>query len=135
VAARKGVESLGLDGMDGMAYFPCTDIVREIETGPDFSMIRAPSPSFVMENVPPCLGLGKSAWPAWPFLSPAWFSGEKFPDPLLFAATFLEELNRVKSLECAGCAADAACRGMHVNYVRKFGFKVLEPLPGRGRRR
>jgi len=135
VAARKGVESLlRTTTVDGIVYFPCTDIVQEIERGPDFSRIRPPSPP-IMENVPPCLSRGRSAWPLWPHLAPGWFSDEDFPDPLLFAATFLGELNRAKSLRCEDCGENRSCLGMHINYLRKYGFEVLRPLDGSGRRR
>jgi MoaA/NifB/PqqE/SkfB family radical SAM enzyme len=32
-----------------------------------------------------------------------------------------------KSLRCRGCPADAQCRGMHINYLRTFGFRALDP--------
>jgi MoaA/NifB/PqqE/SkfB family radical SAM enzyme len=34
-----------------------------------------------------------------------------------------------KSTRCAGCRANDQCAGVHVNYVRQFGFAALEPIP------
>jgi len=33
-----------------------------------------------------------------------------------------------KSTRCEGCAVNDRCDGVHVNYVRQFGFAALEPL-------
>jgi len=32
-----------------------------------------------------------------------------------------------KSERCRGCRHDATCEGVHVNYVRQFGYRALEP--------
>ena len=34
----------------------------------------------------------------------------------------------VKSDRCADCAAEARCRGMHINFIRVFGFRCLRPI-------
>jgi hypothetical protein len=36
----------------------------------------------------------------------------------------------VKSLRCKACAHVEACEGVHVNYVRAFGFEGLQPVVG-----
>ncbi len=38
-----------------------------------------------------------------------------------------------RSLRCYRCAEQDHCRGMHVNYLRNHGFKVLRPLDGEGK--
>ncbi len=34
-----------------------------------------------------------------------------------------------KSVRCRACALDGACRGMHIQYLRTHGFRVLAPIP------
>ncbi len=34
----------------------------------------------------------------------------------------------VKSLRCTGCMHNDICRGMHINFIRLFGFKVLKEI-------
>lgn len=34
-----------------------------------------------------------------------------------------------KSVRCRGCALDASCRGMHIQYLRAHGFRALQPIP------
>ena len=41
---------------------------------------------------------------------------------------YIENRYYAKSLRCKSCVHDSECRGMHINYVRSFGFKGLEPV-------
>jgi MoaA/NifB/PqqE/SkfB family radical SAM enzyme len=34
----------------------------------------------------------------------------------------------VKSSRCSDCIKDESCRGMHINFIRIFGFKILKPV-------
>ncbi|MCC6557010.1 MAG: radical SAM protein [Polyangiaceae bacterium] len=43
------------------------------------------------------------------------------------AARFYWQRFMTKSERCRGCRHDAACEGVHVNYVRHFGYRALRP--------
>ncbi len=35
---------------------------------------------------------------------------------------------RTKSRRCRTCRFDATCSGVHINYVRAHGYRVLQPV-------
>jgi hypothetical protein len=45
-----------------------------------------------------------------------------------YAKRYIVDHYRTKSLRCRGCAFDASCDGLHVNYVRAHGYGVMEPV-------
>jgi molybdenum cofactor biosynthesis enzyme MoaA len=45
-----------------------------------------------------------------------------------YAKRYILDHYRTKSLRCRGCAFDASCDGLHVNYVRAHGYGVMEPV-------
>ena len=34
-----------------------------------------------------------------------------------------------KSVRCRGCALNATCKGMHIQFLRAHGFGSLQPIP------
>lgn len=40
-------------------------------------------------------------------------------------------LYRRKSTRCAACAHQASCEGIHINFIRAYGFEVLNPIKER----
>jgi hypothetical protein len=45
-----------------------------------------------------------------------------------YSRHYIENRYYSKSLRCKSCAHDRDCRGMHINYIRSFGFKGFEPV-------
>lgn len=45
-----------------------------------------------------------------------------------FVEGFVTESYYSKSIRCNDCVERDACRGLHVNEIRRFGFKQLEPI-------
>lgn len=45
-----------------------------------------------------------------------------------FTQRFVAEGFRTKALRCGGCAENARCPGVHVNWVRAHGFEPLAPI-------
>jgi len=41
---------------------------------------------------------------------------------------FLLERNYYKSLRCKRCIFTTQCKGIHINHIRRFGFKILKPI-------
>ncbi|MDP2090465.1 MAG: radical SAM protein [Candidatus Gracilibacteria bacterium] len=41
---------------------------------------------------------------------------------------YINNLYRIKSLNCKKCKYDKECKGIHINFVRSYGFKVLESV-------
>lgn len=44
-----------------------------------------------------------------------------------FTESYIIREYNAKSLRCGACAADAACDGAHINYLRRYGFAALRP--------
>jgi MoaA/NifB/PqqE/SkfB family radical SAM enzyme len=110
-----------------LAYLPEADMGKELAGGPDFGKIGRNRSFREMIDVPPCLSGNRTAWSTWPWISSEWFDEDMLPDPLKFASDFIGRLNRSKSLRCRSCEHDGSCRGIHVNYLRRFGYKILKP--------
>ena len=131
VIARKNLEPSSLpNGISSIVYFPLEDITEEFELGPDLKKVSIRMPGMTMINVPQCISGGRASWPAWPFISADWFNDDLLPDPLKFARTFIAELNYTKRAKCESCSANDSCRGIHINYVRRFGYRALKPITG-----
>ena len=53
----------------------------------------------------------------------------KYPaDIYQFSDFYINHRYFVKSLRCNDCKLNQSCQGMHINYIRKFGFKKLNPI-------
>ncbi len=46
---------------------------------------------------------------------------------------YIEHEYYAKSLRCHRCAKNDSCSGLHINYLRNHGFKILRPLDAAGR--
>jgi MoaA/NifB/PqqE/SkfB family radical SAM enzyme len=45
-----------------------------------------------------------------------------------FVTSFVEDHYYAKSLRCRSCIKEPECQGLHVNYLRRFGFRQIEPI-------
>lgn len=89
-----------------------------------FSTWTSPVP---VEDVPPCL-CGPAARPgAARSFDARWLDDAGRFSMLGFVASFVVDAYFVKSLRCRPCSHSAACRGLHINTARRFGFAMLTP--------
>ena len=80
-----------------------------------------------VENVPACL-LGRPPVPHPRTLDVAMLGPDGRVDMAAYTRRYVADAYYTKAVRCAGCAANAACRGVHVNWVRAHGFAPLSPI-------
>jgi hypothetical protein len=85
-------------------------------------------PGTAVSGVPPCLAPGATWHPDRRILDASLFHDDGRMDIDAFVTAYIEAEYRVKSLRCGTCAADARCRGDHIQRVRAKGLGRLEPL-------
>ncbi|MDD4530379.1 MAG: radical SAM protein [Candidatus Gracilibacteria bacterium] len=47
-----------------------------------------------------------------------------------YTKKYISDLYRIKSLRCRKCVYNKRCEGLHINFIRAYGFKVLDPIIG-----
>ena len=52
----------------------------------------------------------------------------KTPDPKQMLNEYISNDYYVKSLRCNKCKKNTDCKGMHINFIRTFGFKILKEV-------
>lgn len=45
-----------------------------------------------------------------------------------YTQKYIKNLYRKKSLRCSECVHNNTCRGIHLNYIRSYGFSILQPI-------
>lgn len=45
-----------------------------------------------------------------------------------YTKNYIKNLYRKKSLRCAGCKYVNECEGIHINFIRSYGFEILYPI-------
>ena len=78
-------------------------------------------------GIAPCLGFGAAAETA-PLLDLDALDDPQTIDIARAAQWFAAEAYTTRSRRCAQCAAYDSCSGMHVDYIRAFGYSCLEPM-------
>jgi MoaA/NifB/PqqE/SkfB family radical SAM enzyme len=81
-----------------------------------------------VEDVPACI-LGRPPRERPRVLDTAMMSATGRVEIFRYARRYLMEHYRTKSLRCGGCAHNATCDGMHINFVRAHGYAVMQPIP------
>ncbi len=56
------------------------------------------------------------------------YEGKEFVDIFDFVKYYIENLYYSKSLRCKDCVNDSNCLGLHINYLRLYGYKILKPI-------
>lgn len=80
-----------------------------------------------VEGVPKCIASERArATPST--LDAAMMTPEGELEIFRFARRYVQSDYRVKSLRCKTCKYVGTCEGLHVNYVRAFGFAALQPV-------
>lgn len=101
-----------------------TEEEREI---PDIRIVKKISRKYQMRiaNLPLCIS-GRF-YRGNPMMFRADFISNGDFDLLTIASEYLLNHNYHKSLRCKGCVHNSQCKGMHINHLRRFGFKILRP--------
>lgn len=45
-----------------------------------------------------------------------------------YTKNYVKNLYRKKSLDCKKCKFNNTCQGMHINFIRAYGFEILHPI-------
>ena len=80
-----------------------------------------------VENVPHCI-LGRAPRPHPVTLDTAMLGSDSRIDMTAYAKRYVADAYYTKAVRCGKCSENAACRGVHINWVRAHGFAALEPL-------
>jgi len=90
-----------------------------------FSKVRLPG--FKIKNIPICLyPKGEIVVREGNDISK--IDSKDFIDIYQYTDWFILNRYYTKSLRCRDCQYFKSCPGMHINYIRNFGYKVLSPL-------
>ncbi len=71
-------------------------------------------------NIPKCLG-GSWIYQSYRDTKQQWDLEE-------YTKQYSTDLYRKKSLRCRGCKYDTTCEGIHLNFIRSYGFGILHPI-------
>lgn len=77
-------------------------------------------------NLPKCIS--RSHFKSNPYFFKAEFIKENGFDLMEIAKDFLLNKNYHRSLRCKDCIHYSQCMGIHINHIRRFGFKILKPI-------
>jgi MoaA/NifB/PqqE/SkfB family radical SAM enzyme len=102
-------------------------LANDVDAKAFFGRYRGAAP---VENVPPCLAGPERARPQERTLDAAMLGPDGRVDMKAYTQRFVEDGFYTKALRCKDCAVNAACRGVHVNWVRAHSFEALRPLEG-----
>lgn len=47
-----------------------------------------------------------------------------------YTEKYISNMYRKKSTRCKQCKYNTTCEGIHINFIRSYGFKILEPIQG-----
>lgn len=97
---------------------------HDVDLAAFFAACRA---DVVVENVPACVA-GRPPRPAPRVVDAAMLAGDGRLDMPAFTRRYVADGFYTKALRCGSCAENAACRGVHVNWVRAHGFAPLAPI-------
>jgi len=100
---------------------------------PPPEMLRALSTSgILLKNVPPCVAGPASVPHDHGLLDANLLDGAGDLDLDRYVHHYIVHEYAAKSLRCKRCAFDGTCKGMHIQYLRNHGFRILQPVDARG---
>jgi MoaA/NifB/PqqE/SkfB family radical SAM enzyme len=71
-------------------------------------------------NIPKCLG--------WTGIYQTYTDIKEQESLEDYTYKYIKHLYRKKSLRCAGCKYDKECKWLHLNFIRSYGFSLLQPI-------
>lgn len=72
-------------------------------------------------NIPHCLW-GSGVFETYANMDPTYTLWD-------YTQKYINNLYRKKSLRCKTCIHNASCQGIHINFIRSYGFDILQPIP------
>lgn len=100
---------------------------HEVDIPEFFNKIRSLPEEVCVRDVPPCI-YTTNVLKTRDFYDLGIFHDDFSVDIFWFAAYFITQRYRVKSLGCRACIFFDRCPGLHVNTIRSFGFRLLKPV-------
>jgi molybdenum cofactor biosynthesis enzyme MoaA len=97
---------------------------RDIDLAAFFSRFPHQVP---VEGVPACIS-GRAPRPRRRVLDTAMMAPDGKIEVFRYVRRHVLDGYLTKSLRCRECRHDAACPGMHINYVRSHGYRVMVPV-------
>lgn len=73
-----------------------------------------------MVNVPKCLS-GTGTYENYTDMEPLYTVED-------YTRKYITNLYRKKSTRCVGCKYNNSCEGIHINFIRSYGFAILQPI-------
>lgn len=99
--------------------FPSQIYKKYWDKGQDFINYLA-NKNKLLINIPKCLGWS-GIFETYNDLNPEY----KIED---YTAKYIKNLYRKKSLRCKNCKYNDECAGIHINFIRSYGFDILKPI-------
>lgn len=116
------------DARLGVAQPNYDRVTDQLERDVDLAELCAALPASVpVENVPACLS-GRTPTERRAELDGGMLGADARIDMARYAQRFIADRYYTKSRRCASCVHDAACDGVHVNFVRAHRYAKLRPL-------
>jgi MoaA/NifB/PqqE/SkfB family radical SAM enzyme len=108
------------------AYELLSDTARHsVDYREFFARYRSPVP---VEDIPACFA-GEMARRGWPTVFDAAMLDERGRFAMYgYVQSFVVDSYYSRSIRCGECVERDSCRGLHVNYIRRFGFRQVEPI-------
>lgn len=74
----------------------------------------------------PILNIPKCLWWLWLYETYNDIKEEKTIED--YTSKYIKNLYRKKSLRCKKCLYNKECEGIHINFIRSYGFDILKPI-------
>ena len=110
-------------------FFPnSSSLKEEFEVIPDIKAIKEviKKTDLKISNLPRCIT--KEHYRDNPYFFKAEFITKEGFELNTISSDFLLNRNYYKSLRCKNCKFSTQCKGIHINHIRRFGFRILKPV-------
>ncbi|MGH7436948.1 MAG: radical SAM protein [Polyangiaceae bacterium] len=104
---------------------------HDVDLRPFFARLPEAFRGVPVEGVPACI-LGRSPRERPATLDTTMRTAAGKLEIFRYTRRYIHDRYRTKSLRCRDCSETSRCDGMHVNFVRAHGYKVMEPLISSG---
>lgn len=111
----------GLGAVISWEEFPSQVFETYGETGDDFkNKLWELAQKGKLINIPKCLG--------WSWVYQTYNDLQPSHEVADYTAAYIKNFYRKKSLRCRDCKYDTSCEWIHLNFIRSYGFEILEPI-------
>jgi len=88
------------------------------------TQIKEKFPNGILVNVPKCLGGEIGSW-VYQYYNDVKTKQDNLEE---YTYRYIDNLYRKKSLRCTECKYDNECEWIHLNFIRSYGFEILQPI-------